>query len=81
MSTRNNVGFTHSFTVILCGYVFKGGNWNDPFPWLVSLPLFIVCCPPSCSQASRTWRRIAWQENGPCQYGWDSNERSGFCWS
>lgn len=40
-----NVGFTHSFAVILCGYVFQGGSWNDPFPWLVSLPLFVAVLP------------------------------------
>jgi 1,4-dihydroxy-2-naphthoate octaprenyltransferase len=40
-----DVGITHSFGVILCGYVFQGGNLGDPFPWLLSLPLFLGILP------------------------------------
>ena len=40
-----NVGITHSIGVLLCGYVFQGGLWNDPFPWLVSVPLFFSILP------------------------------------
>ncbi len=39
------VGFTHSFAVIVCGYIFQGGKFNDPFPWLLSLPLFFSVLP------------------------------------
>jgi len=40
-----NVAVTHSFGVILCGYIFQGGEWNNPFPWLVSLPLLLAVMP------------------------------------
>lgn len=40
-----DVGITHSFGVILCGYIFQGGNLNDPFPWLLSVPLFLAILP------------------------------------
>ncbi|MEX2592309.1 MAG: NAD(P)H-dependent oxidoreductase [Anditalea sp.] len=40
-----DVGITHSLGVILCGYVFQGGNLFDPFPWLLSLPLFLGILP------------------------------------
>ena len=40
-----NVGFTHSFGAILGGYLLQGGAWHDPFPWLVSLPLFLAVLP------------------------------------
>jgi 1,4-dihydroxy-2-naphthoate octaprenyltransferase len=36
------VGFTHSAYVILCGFVFQGGYWSDPAPWLLSVPLFFA---------------------------------------
>jgi 1,4-dihydroxy-2-naphthoate polyprenyltransferase len=36
------VGFTHSAYVILCGFVFQGGYWKDPVPWLLSVPLFFA---------------------------------------
>ena len=36
------VGFTHSAYVILCGFVFQGGYWKDPAPWLLSVPLFFA---------------------------------------
>jgi 1,4-dihydroxy-2-naphthoate octaprenyltransferase len=36
------VAFTHSPYVILCGYVFQGGAWDDPLPWLLSIPLFLA---------------------------------------
>jgi 1,4-dihydroxy-2-naphthoate octaprenyltransferase len=28
--------------VILAGYVFQTGKWNNPLPWLLSLPLFFA---------------------------------------
>ena len=40
-----DVGITHSFGVILCGYGFQGGNLQDPFPWLLSVPLFLAILP------------------------------------
>jgi 1,4-dihydroxy-2-naphthoate octaprenyltransferase len=36
------VGITHSPYVILCGYAFQTGWWNDPVPWLSSIPLFFA---------------------------------------
>ena len=36
------VALTHSPYVILCGYVFQGGSWADPFPWILSIPLFLA---------------------------------------
>jgi len=36
------VAATHSMYVILCGYVFQGGVWKDPLPWLLSTPLFFA---------------------------------------
>jgi len=36
------VGITHSLYVILCGYVFQTGTWDDPLPWLLSIPLFFA---------------------------------------
>lgn len=40
-----NVAFTHSFAVIICGYVFQGGHINDARPWLLSIPLFLAVLP------------------------------------
>ena len=39
------VGITHSFAVIVCGYLFMGGHINDQFPWLIGLPLFLAVLP------------------------------------
>ncbi len=39
------VAFTHSFAVIICGYIFQGGRVADQFPWLLSLPLFLSVLP------------------------------------
>ena len=36
------VGLTHSPYVILCGYIFQGGSWESPLPWLLCLPLFFA---------------------------------------
>ena len=40
-----DVAVTHSIGVILCGYVFLGGTWNDATPWLLSLPLLLAIMP------------------------------------
>jgi len=40
-----DVSVTHSIGVILCGYVFLGGAWNDALPWLLSLPLLLAIMP------------------------------------
>jgi 1,4-dihydroxy-2-naphthoate octaprenyltransferase len=37
-----DVAFTHSIGVILCGYLLQSGNWRNPFPWLIGLPLFFA---------------------------------------
>lgn len=39
------VGITHSFAVILCGFLYQGGVVSDPFPWLAGLPLFFSVLP------------------------------------
>ncbi len=36
------VGVTHSTYVIICGYVFQSGMWDNPSPWLMSVPLFFA---------------------------------------
>jgi 1,4-dihydroxy-2-naphthoate octaprenyltransferase len=36
------VAATHSVYVILCGFVFQGGLWKEPLPWLLSIPLFFA---------------------------------------
>ena len=40
-----DVGLTHSFAVVVCGYVFMGGKIDDAFPWLLSLPMFLAVLP------------------------------------
>src|SRR5690606_7998198 len=40
-----DVGLTHSFGVILCGYIFQNGLPGDAFPWLLSVPLFLSIIP------------------------------------
>ena len=40
-----DVALTHSLGVILCGYVFQGGQWHDPLPWILSIPLFLAVLP------------------------------------
>jgi 1,4-dihydroxy-2-naphthoate octaprenyltransferase len=39
------VGVTHSFAVVICGYIFQGGAIHDAFPWLLSLPMFLAVLP------------------------------------
>lgn len=39
------VGITHSFALIVCGYMFQGGNVTDNFSWLLGLPLFLGVLP------------------------------------
>ncbi|HOG16685.1 MAG TPA: prenyltransferase [Syntrophales bacterium] len=34
------VSGTHSFYLVLCGYVFQAGTLSNALPWLLSLPLF-----------------------------------------
>ena len=40
-----DVALTHSIAVILSGYVFLGGSFTDPLPWLLSTPLFLAILP------------------------------------
>jgi len=40
-----DVAVTHSIGVLLCGYVFLGGAWSDPLPWILSLPLLLAILP------------------------------------
>ena len=39
------VGITHSFAVLVCGYIFQGGHIGDALPWLLGLPLFLSVLP------------------------------------
>jgi 1,4-dihydroxy-2-naphthoate polyprenyltransferase len=39
------VALTHSSYVILCGYIFEGGAWNETLPWVLSVPLFFATLP------------------------------------
>lgn len=39
------VCFTHSFAIILCGYVFQGGHLLDALPYYISIPLFFSIFP------------------------------------
>ncbi|MGE5238704.1 MAG: prenyltransferase [Chloroflexota bacterium] len=34
------VGSTHSFYLIVCGYLFQTGVWQSDLPWLLGIPLF-----------------------------------------
>lgn len=40
-----DVGITHGFGVIICGFVFQGGSLTASFPWLLSIPLFLALIP------------------------------------
>ena len=40
-----DVAFTHSFAVIICGFIFQGGNIGHKLPWLLSVPLFFAVLP------------------------------------
>jgi 1,4-dihydroxy-2-naphthoate octaprenyltransferase len=40
-----DVAITHSLGAVLCGFVFQGGSWSAPEPWLLSLPLFFAVLP------------------------------------
>ncbi len=40
-----DVGITDSIGVLLCGYVFLGGDWHAATPWWLSLPLGLAFLP------------------------------------
>ncbi|HEX7718647.1 MAG TPA: UbiA family prenyltransferase, partial [Woeseiaceae bacterium] len=40
-----DVGFTHGPAVLVCGWVFLGGAWYDPLPWLMGLPIGLAILP------------------------------------
>ena len=40
-----DVAITHSLGAVLCGFLFQGGAWSAPEPWLLSLPLFCAVLP------------------------------------
>jgi len=40
-----DVALTHSVGVILWGYMLQGGDWRDPTPWALSLPLGLSILP------------------------------------
>jgi 1,4-dihydroxy-2-naphthoate polyprenyltransferase len=40
-----DVGLTHGPGVVLIGYLALGGDWRDPLPWLVSVPLLLSILP------------------------------------
>ena len=39
------VCLTHSFAVILAGYIFQGASVSDNYPWLLGIPLFLAIFP------------------------------------
>ncbi len=39
------VALAHSIGIVLPGYLLQGGDWHDPLPWLVSLPLGLAVLP------------------------------------
>ncbi len=39
------VGFTHSFMSILFGYYLQNGSFQNPYPWLLGIPLFFSILP------------------------------------
>lgn len=45
VSAELDVCLTHSFLLVLCGWMFQGGAWHTPLPWLVSVPLFLAGFP------------------------------------
>jgi len=40
-----DVGITHGPAVLICGWVFAGGAWHDPLPWLMGLPIALAILP------------------------------------
>jgi 1,4-dihydroxy-2-naphthoate polyprenyltransferase len=40
-----DVAVTHSFAVIVCGYILQGGSMSDDLPCLISFPLFLAVFP------------------------------------
>lgn len=40
-----DVAITHSIAVMLCGFVFQGGAFNNALVWLISIPLFFSIVP------------------------------------
>ncbi|MDN5874058.1 MAG: prenyltransferase [Sinobacteraceae bacterium] len=40
-----DVAVSHSFMVLLLGYVLQGGAWQAPLPWLLAAPLCIAVLP------------------------------------
>lgn len=40
-----DVGITHGPAVLVCGWVFLGGAWDDPLPWLMGLPIALAILP------------------------------------
>jgi 1,4-dihydroxy-2-naphthoate polyprenyltransferase len=40
-----DVAVTHGPAVLLCGWVFMGGTWNEPLPWLMGLPIALAILP------------------------------------
>lgn len=40
-----DVALTHSTAAVLCGFIVQGADWRTPFPWLISLPMFLAILP------------------------------------
>lgn len=69
-----DVAVTHSVGVLLCGFVFLGGDWADPLPWLLSLP-FLLSILPSITLAGipdREADESAGKETIAVRFGIDS---------
>ena len=72
-----DVGLTHSVVVILAGYVVQTGRWDDPYPWLVGLPLFFATLPaiilsgiPDCEADRAVGKRTLAVLLGPDRAAW-----------
>lgn len=40
-----DVSLVHSAGIVLAGFVFQGGDWHNPLPWLLCIPLFFAILP------------------------------------
>lgn len=40
-----DVGVSHSFGIVLFGFLVQGGSWSDPRPWLLAAPLCVSVWP------------------------------------
>ncbi|WP_290818709.1 NAD(P)H-dependent oxidoreductase [Halovivax sp.] len=68
-----DVAATHSLLVVLCGYVFLGGDATNPLPWLLGAPMLLSVL-PSITMAGvpdRRADRAAGKETIAARFGFD----------